>query len=167
MPAKAVAVLVNGLPLHNPTDVNTWNNEGVWHYNKGKSEAHSDLTYGHAGDDGVLHYYYVDPVILGLEEWDTANHSPIVGWAFDGLPIYGPYGYKDPLDPTSEIVNIKSPFRLRQGTRIGDLAGAHSGMFVEDYDLNAAVIGAQGYTDAYNTRYGYTPDSPSTQSATM
>jgi len=26
------------------------------------------------------------------EEIDNLYHSPIVGWAYDGNPIYGPYG---------------------------------------------------------------------------
>ena len=24
---------------------------------------------------------------------DGTSHSPILGWAFDGNPIYGPYGF--------------------------------------------------------------------------
>ena len=30
-----------------------------------------------------------------------AQHSPIIGWAYDGNPIYGPYGYDDPTDVNS------------------------------------------------------------------
>ena len=28
---------------------------------------------------------------------NSAQHSPIIGWALDGAPIYGPYGYSNPL----------------------------------------------------------------------
>ena len=27
------------------------------------------------------------------QEVATEYHSPIIGWAYDGHPIYGPYGY--------------------------------------------------------------------------
>jgi hypothetical protein len=30
-------------------------------------------------------------------------HSPIIGWAYDGNPIYGPYGYKNPNDVQSGV----------------------------------------------------------------
>ena len=31
------------------------------------------------------------------------NHSPIIGWAYDGNPIYGPYGYSTRDDVQSEL----------------------------------------------------------------
>ena len=37
-------------------------------------------------------YYHTDPRFL--YEKDATKHSPIIGYAFDGNPIYGPYGYK-------------------------------------------------------------------------
>ncbi len=36
-------------------------------------------------------YYHTDPRFLYAK--DPTEHSPIVGYAFDGNPIYGPYGY--------------------------------------------------------------------------
>ena len=40
----------------------------------------------------------------------SSNHSPIIGFAYDGNPIYGPYGYTDPVDNTSAIKRIESGF---------------------------------------------------------
>ena len=34
----------------------------------------------------------------------NGSHSPIIGWAYDGNPIYGPFGYSDP--------NIQSGIRI-------------------------------------------------------
>ena len=31
------------------------------------------------------------------------KHSPILGWAADGFPIYGPYGYSSASNSTSGI----------------------------------------------------------------
>ena len=36
---------------------------------------------------------------------EITNHSPIIGWAYDGNPIYGPFGYSDPD-------NINSPLKI-------------------------------------------------------
>ena len=46
---------------------------------------------------------------------DTSNlvHSPILGWSFDGYPVYGPYGYSDPSDPTSPIRRMETSYQLR------------------------------------------------------
>ena len=102
----------------------------------------------------------------------TTQHSGIIGWAFDGLPIYGPYGYTsyqsngDIADST--LTNIKSAFELRSGTRPSGPGGAFSGQYTEDYTYNSARNGAPGYTGSsgvgglakYNIRYGKTPESP-------
>ena len=29
----------------------------------------------------------------GISELEDTQHSPLIGWAFDGYPIYGMYGY--------------------------------------------------------------------------
>ncbi|YCM42280.1 sulfatase-like hydrolase/transferase [Verrucomicrobiaceae bacterium 227] len=44
------------------------------------------------------------------------NHSPILGWAFDGIPLYGPYGYSDPMDPDSPIRRMTSGYQKRDGS---------------------------------------------------
>jgi len=44
------------------------------------------------------------------------KHSPIIGWINDGLPLYGPYGYSDPLDSTSPVRRMISGYVLRDGT---------------------------------------------------
>ena len=45
-----------------------------------------------------------------LEQEDQLTHSPIIGWAFDGNPIYGPYGYSDPTDQSSTIAKLNTSF---------------------------------------------------------
>jgi hypothetical protein len=44
------------------------------------------------------------------------QHSPIIGWINDGLPLYGPYGYSDPLDTTSPVRRMISGYVQRDGT---------------------------------------------------
>jgi len=155
----AVAVAVNGLPLYGVDYGNSWQNEGVWYEDRVRRERRRDLNY-ESDNKGLFHYHVLIPEIVGLQEWSTTEHSPIVAWAFDGLPVYGPYGYSDPTDNTSEIVRIKSPWVLREGLRTSGPGGAHTGVYIQDYRLDATLEAASGYTNRFNVRYSVTPDSP-------
>lgn len=44
---------------------------------------------GHPPPSGLYHYHYSSPC---LPQAQPGQDSPLVGWALDGLPIYGPYG---------------------------------------------------------------------------
>ena len=45
----------------------------------------------------------------------NGKHSPIIGWVNDGLPLYGPYGYSNPTNPTSSVRRMISGYVLRDG----------------------------------------------------
>ena len=156
MKDNAVAVMVNGRPLYNPRSELSYNNENVWHYNR--------IAKGHVHSIDINHYELPTPESIGATEWNTTEHSPIIGWAFDGLPIYGPYGYTelaangDIVD--SAITNIKSSFKIKTGLRESGPGGAFTGSFVEDYDWDSALSSAPGYANKFNMRYGKTPESP-------
>ena len=51
---------------------------------------------------------------IGLSEFgdDSVDHSPIIGWSYDGNPIYGPYGYDDSSDSNSQIRNLTTSYTL-------------------------------------------------------
>ena len=163
---QAVAVAVNGLPIYTMDYDQSWNDEEVWFYDHTRMERNLELDYFESHTDGVLHYHAVMPQIVGLTDWDTGAHSPIVGWAFDGLPIYGPYGYSDPLDANSNLTRMKSPWSLRDGLRTSGPGGAFTGVFIQDYRLDTVLEGSptngfrNGYVNRYNMRYAITPDSP-------
>ena len=46
----------------------------------------------------------------------NGQHSPIIGWVNDGLPMYGPYGYSDPTDPTSAVRLMVTGYQERDGS---------------------------------------------------
>ena len=48
------------------------------------------------------------------------KHSPILGWMQDGYPVYGPYGYSNPTNPTSGLRRMVSGFVLRNGENGAD-----------------------------------------------
>ena len=45
-----------------------------------------------------------------LDSQNTFAHSPILGWAFDGYPIYGQIGYKNDIDEDYSLKILKSSY---------------------------------------------------------
>ena len=83
---NAVAIGVNGVPVYNIQSKKTWNNEGEWTYINVEHD-HELNTHGEV-TDGVLHYHVFSPRVTGSENWSTTEHSPIIGWALDGLTLF-------------------------------------------------------------------------------
>jgi hypothetical protein len=87
----------------------------------------------------------------------TLLHSPILGFAYDGNPIYGPYGYSDAASASSSIARMVSSYSLKL-TRLGgpgtDLYPL--GSLIEDYQY----IHRYGTLDENNGRFCVTPDYP-------
>ncbi|TXF90323.1 YHYH protein [Neolewinella aurantiaca] len=108
----------------------------------------------------------------GLYAIDSTRHSPLIGFAYDGYPIYGAYGYKN-SDGTGGIVRIKSSYTLRDitertehadGTDVSDGPPVSDtyflGYFREDYAYNAPAAADQDYLDEHNGRFCVTPEYP-------
>lgn len=106
----------------------------------------------------------------GLYVIDSSNHSPLIGYAYDGYPIYGAYGYES-TNGTGPITRIKSSYQLRNitqrthwadGTDVDDgpAVGAtyFLGYFREDYEYIANP--ADDYLDEHNGRFCVTPEYP-------
>ena len=166
---------VNGIALINPVSGRSFEDQGLWHYNEVFDGGYDYDNPGRYDENGGYQYYVLPPKIInGGNQFDPSEHSPIIGWALDGLPIYGPYGYSqysnDGTVDISDIVNIKSPFVLRSDGRPGPgPGGTPTGLFVEDYVVNHDLSGTQGYAGSkfgptngedFAIRYGVTPESP-------
>ena len=104
--------------------------------------------------DGTIDYTSNDLNLLNNAEQVSLNHSPIIGWAYDGNPIYGPYGY-DRKD--GGIVRImRSSYSLKTTRENGPpISTFPLGFFIEDYEY----LG-NGDLDENNGRYCVTPDYP-------
>jgi len=88
------------------------------------------------------------------EEIASTQHSPIIGWAYDGNPIYGPYGYSTPTG--GSIKALSSGYKLVTKTNRPPVANFPQGFFNEDYEFYAD----QGDLDEHNGRFCITPDYP-------
>ncbi|MGJ8644753.1 MAG: sulfatase-like hydrolase/transferase [Luteolibacter sp.] len=74
----------------------------------------------HANPPGLRHLLGdsvdYDPATNTYTEDPNGKHSPILGFMFDGLPLYGPYGYSDPKDPSSPVRRMTSGYQMRDGS---------------------------------------------------
>ena len=98
----------------------------------------------------------------GLYAIDSTQHSPLIGFAYDGFPIYGAYGYKN-SDGGGGIVRIRSGYQLRNITTRTNGPAVNAtyplGYFREDYEF-IAHPGEEEYLDVHNGRICKTPDYP-------
>lgn len=79
-----IGVAINGVVFFNPFDM-------------GNTVAVDmmDPCCGHPNQDGQYHYHKY-PICVNTPWADEGQaHSPLLGWAFDGYPLYGPYERKD------------------------------------------------------------------------
>ncbi len=104
----------------------------------------------------------------GLYAIDSTQHSPLIGYAYDGFPIYGAYGYLN-AKGTGGIVRMKSSYHLSTNTTrlngpvVGAVVGTQTffnGYFREDYVYTPTSAGTPDYLDEHNGRFCVTPEYP-------
>jgi hypothetical protein len=136
---------------------------GNYHHHQNPSAFKLDLTV----ISNVCDLYDAD----GLYVIDSNAHSPLIGYAYDGFPIYGAYGFKN-ADGTGGITRIKSGYQLRNittrtvwadGTDVPDGPAVSTtyplGYFREDYEF-VSHAGQADYLDEHNGRFCVTPEYP-------
>ena len=107
--------------------------------------------------DGNTLYGRKDLRKLSNKEIVSTDHSPIIGWAYDGNPIYGPYGYLTKQGGT--IAQMKSGYKIDLKPNRPSISSFPQGFFVEDYThLN---VSDQTVLDENNGRFCVTPEFPS------
>ncbi|MBS1717777.1 MAG: YHYH protein [Armatimonadetes bacterium] len=138
----AQGLWVNGVAMFNMLDTFAWNSQtmrdepsmnrpsAIWWRNAVLAEANSfDAGNAHQPPSGQYHYHdnpvalraqlgdhvAIDPLTHKYLETNLGGHSKILGWADDGYPVYGPYGFANPNDPTSPIVRMRTGYILRNG----------------------------------------------------
>jgi hypothetical protein len=138
--------------------------QGNYHHHQNPSAFKLDLTV----ISTICNLYDAD----GLYLIDSNSHSPLIGFAYDGFPIYGAYGYKN-SDGTGGIVRMKSGYNLRNisvrtthadGAQVEDGPAVSAtyplGYFREDYEFTAHP-GQDDFLDIHNGRFCITPEYPS------
>ncbi|AWH84685.1 hypothetical protein HYN59_05925 [Flavobacterium album] len=176
----AIGMLVNGVPIYGLSNAHYYNGsgnngmgQGTWNVEVYKAEGFVlDATLGaHPQQQGAYHSH-AKPYRL-YEATEATVHSPIVGYAFDGNPVYGPYGYSNPNDATSTVTRMLTGYSLRNITTRTTLPYGVSltsanygpavnstypiGTYIEDYEW---LESNGGTLDKYNGRFCVTPEYP-------
>lgn len=197
-----IGLFINGVALFDYRDGVSWSNasqalkggpsggtgDGVWNRDAIVAErAGFDCAKAHPAMGNYHHHqnpsaFSLDLKVIsnvctlyaadGLYAIDSTKHSPLIGFAYDGFPIYGAYGYKN-TDGTGGIVRMKSSFSLRNiTTRTTYATGATVtagpdvsttyplGLFREDYQYNATSAATPDFLDEHNGRFCITPEYP-------
>ncbi|CAF34145.1 hypothetical protein S-PM2d081 [Synechococcus phage S-PM2] len=143
-------------------DIVTWTKD---RYKNLESELDSSNGYIFQNFNPVDGYGYgvcANPVDLRVSlNDDGLSHSPILGYAYDGNPIYGPYGFINPLDSSSAVAKISSGYRLNS-SRIGGPSTQEYpiGTFIEDYEWTPSIQTGKLELDENNGRFCVTPEYP-------
>jgi hypothetical protein len=147
-------IAVNGVPF-DPGAAEWWNNDpsSGWQYEalSGKINLGMDQNNAHVQPNGAYHYHGLPTGLI--EQLGDGKRMVLIGYAADGFPIYEQYGYKL-KDIRTDIIKLRSSYRLKTGTRPNGPGGKYDGTFVKDYEY---VAGA-GELDQCNGREGVTPE---------
>jgi hypothetical protein len=106
--------------------------------------------------DGNTLYGRKDLRKLSNKEITSTDHSPIIGWAYDGNPIYGPYGYLTKQGGT--IAQMKSGYKIDLKPNRPSIFSFPQGFFIEDY--THLDVSDQTVLDENNGRFCVTPEFP-------
>lgn len=196
-----IGVFINGVSLFDYRDGVSYNNstgqnaggplggmgDGVWNRDAVVAERTGfDCAKGHPAMGNYHHHqnpsaFNLDLQVLstvcnlyaadGLYLIDSTQHSPLIGYAYDGFPIYGAYGYLN-ANGTGPIVRMKSSYQLRNitvrthyadGSDVIDGPVVSStyplGYYREDYEFIAHPSDPD-YLDEHNGRFCVTPEYP-------
>ena len=167
-----IGVAVNGVPFYGPHDAFSYLGRGVWYQNANVFEAMSfDVGLGHPQQRGAYHYHQAPRLLLDQRGHHAAHHSLIMGFAFDGYPVYGPFGFAN-VDGSGGVRRIETSYSKRSmtqrdtlpdGTALApyywgpDVSAAYPlGCYIQDYEF----ISGMGDLDECNGRFTVTPEYP-------
>jgi hypothetical protein len=157
VPPEMSGVFVNGVPVYNLFEADSYQGQNLWHFDP----IAAGVRNGHGNSLGAIEQLLAD----------SGRHSPIIGFAFDGYPIYGPWGFAN-ANGSGGLTRMRSSYRLRRagdrtswadGTRLtpgqyGPAVSAEfpAGTFTEDYEY----LPGAGDLDEFNGRMAVTPEYP-------
>lgn len=142
--------------------IGCFNEKWAWRYDpmSPKNGFGADSHHAHAQPDGAYHYHG-DPRAL-FDDDNPTEPSPVIGFAADGFPIYGPY-----VNDHGKIRKVRSGYTRKKGSRQsvsakdGEKEEAafpgedYDGRFRDDYEFtNEGDLDACNGTDRYGP-YGY------------
>ena len=118
--------------------------------------------YGYvANPDKLRERCYLNSGVYTANKNGPIQHSPILGFAYDGNPIYGTIGFTDPTNPSGGLSKLSSGYSLKSSRPDGPDAGRYPlGSFIDDYEWIPSVNSGKTELDPNNGRYCVTPEYP-------
>ena len=115
------------------------------------------ISYANDADGNVLFGKKDLSIVNGVES-NSDQHSPILGWAYDGNPIYGPYGYS--RRDGGDVVQMKSGYVDESSKKDNrpPFSSFPAEFFVEDFTYK--VSNDDSVLDENNGRFCVTPEYP-------
>ena len=117
------------------------------------------------GDDKLVlsAYSYGGKVATAFDGLGSGGHSPIIGWAYDGVPIYGPNGFSEPDKFGSTIKRMVSGYSKDSVKIAADIAAGirpslskfPEGSLIQDWEYSSDKD-----LDDHNGRFCKTPEFP-------
>lgn len=152
----AIAAAVNGAAIYGPEEGSggaaVANQYG--YYDETRENVELGVCDGHSGPGGEYHYHadancvHWHDGVYAWEQVPSDEHSGIIGFALDGFPIYGSYGWDD----HGAAVEITSSYRFKTASEGGENGWNGMDDFVHEEGL--------GDLDACNGRFAATPEFP-------
>ena len=143
------------------TSIREWTINNVNRYAKFGDVKDDDGYYGELKDaeNGYPYInYYASRKLREQLDDDGTSHSPILGWAYDGNPIYGPYATAN-TNGQGSLKYMKSSYAKISAAQRQDgppLSDFEAGFFIEDYEYQNGF----GDLDEHNGRFAVTPEYP-------
>ncbi len=178
-----IGMAVNGVAIFNPWDGNYYNVSnghvgtspvaGYWQQNANIFEASTfDVGPGHPAPGGTYHYHEEPTSLINqVDPGNTGQHaSPVIGYAADGYPIFGPYGYVvnaqgqvvDGSNGQPEVELMTSSYQENTYTNGVRPDGGPTtsvepdGSYLQDF----TYVAGSGTLDQYNGRFAVAPGYP-------
>lgn len=121
-----IAITVTGIPIYGPEEGPGGDAVALHHgyFVEDRQPIELGICGGHSGPGGTYHYHFDANCMhwhsgssnqwKNILDWNTdliddTKHSPVIGFAFDGFVIYGPFGY----DKDGILVEMTSSYQLR------------------------------------------------------
>jgi hypothetical protein len=195
-----IGIFINGVSLFDYRDGASWKNstgtmaggpfggqgDNVWNRDAVYAERTGfDCSKGHSAMGNYHHHqnpsaFRNDLLVIsnicntynsdGLYVTDSTKHSPLLGFAYDGFPVYGPYAYKN-TNGTGGAARMKTGYQLRNitvrthyadGSDVIDGPPVNAtyvlGYFKEDYEYVSGT--GPDHLDNHNGRFCVTPEYP-------
>jgi len=123
-----IGITFAGIPLYDPSAGITVNgaNSSTWTIDAVRTTVpESDQYGGYITETGL--YNYKSNLFTKTNSWKNKElwfgdmvhadgHSRIVGFSADGYPIYGPYGYSNPVNSFSSVIEMISGYSIRNNS---------------------------------------------------